>query len=674
MQRRKAIYPAVMAAAAAALTFGPARDAHAVFVSSMEKLTEIDTTHPGTSVQQSWTWGDSFDSNVVDHARSPLYATDGSFSMHVHDPNGGFAWGTQYLVNRFNEPSNPNETQGIARFDEVVQTTKLLIDMTTPDAGPAYRSAFMAINYGGGFLDSYNSSSLGHTYGVVAGAAGPRTQTYTWDFGDQMRAGSGGQLWPGLSHFIILHIATNSPGGGPADFHFDNLRFVNVNTQVNPTWAAAADGDWMNAASWANGVPNAQGARAIFYGAGTGAVALNSNVTLGALVLDAQVTSWEHIDDAAPPPIVNYTVAGTGGITFDVATGAGEIFVIAGNHAFNVPVTFSDDTRIDTSAGFGPDTGAPINPNPTPPPNLLGRTSTVPATSISLGGPVTIASGVTLSTSGPGTVSFAGGVNGGSGALHVRGGTADFNANATLATLTVSPNATVTMNTGGGSNRVLNVATLANAGTIDLKDNKLVTNTPVGTYTGDPGVGTYSGIQGEVQRAYNFGAWDQPGLTTSMPNAGQNAGVFSGTETIGVATAEQVLFIGPTDTALFQGQTVTGASTIAMYTYAGDLNFDGLVDGADYGIIDNNVQFPGTDGYANGDLNYDGVVDGADYGIIDNTIQLQGAPFPGVTFGAASAGADLTAVPEPVSIGVVGLAGAMGMLRRRRRHRHARRA
>ena len=45
-----------------------------------------------------------------------------------------------------------------------------------------------------------------------------------------------------------------------------------------------------------------------------------------------------------------------------------------------------------------------------------------------------------------------------------------------------------------------------------------------------------------------------------------------------VATAEQVLFIGPTDTAVFQGQTVTGATTIAMYTYAGDVNFDGLVD------------------------------------------------------------------------------------------------
>ena len=76
--------------------------------------------------------------------------------------------------------------------------------------------------------------------------------------------------------------------------------------------------------------------------------------------------------------------------------------------------------------------------------------------------------------------------------------------------------------------------------------------------------------------------------------------------------------------ACMMGQTVTGATTIAMYTYAGDLNFDGLVDGADYGVIDNSVQFPGTDGYVNGDFNYDGVIDGADYGVIDNWSQFPG--------------------------------------------------
>src|SRR5688572_681983 len=97
------------------------------------------------------------------------------------------------------------------------------------------------------------------------------------------------------------------------------------------------------------------------------------------------------------------------------------------------------------------------------------------------------------------------------------------------ATVNVAPNATA----AGTSN--VGALAITDTGRLDLENNKLVTNTPAGTFTGAPGTGTYSGVQGMVQRAYNFGAWDQPGLTTSQPNAGQNAGILSGTETIGVA-------------------------------------------------------------------------------------------------------------------------------------------
>ena len=191
---------------------------------------------------------------------------------------------------------------------------------------------------------------------------------------------------------------------------------------------------------------------------------------------------------------------------------------------------------------------------------------------------------------------------------------------------------------------------------LDLGDNKLMTTTSAGTVD----AGTYSGIQGQVQRAYDFGAWDQPGLTTSMPDA------VAGLTTIGVATGEQVRGLGPTDTDTFAGQTINGATTIAMYTYAGDANLDGTIDGGDYGIIDNFVQVPGADSYANGDFNYDGVIDGGDYGIIDNNIQAQGAPFP--TSGSATSGLSaVTAVPEPAAaISLLGL-GAAGLMGRRRR-------
>ena len=108
---------------------------------------------------------------------------------------------------------------------------------------------------------------------------------------------------------------------------------------------------------------------------------------------------------------------------------------------------------------------------------------------------------------------------------------------------------------------------------------------------------------------------------------------------------------------------------LLMYTYAGDLNLDGLIDGADYGVIDNYVQFPGTSGYSNGDINCDGMIDGADYGLIDNAIQLQGAPFQAGTYPAV-AGA-LTPVPEPASPSIIGFASASILGPRSRRSRRA---
>ena len=209
--------------------------------------------------------------------------------------------------------------------------------------------------------------------------------------------------------------------------------------------------------------------------------------------------------------------------------------------------------------------------------------------------------------------------------------------------------------TAAGVSRINNL-TIGTEAKLDLKRNKLITETPVGTFSG----GAYDGVHGLVKRAYGQGAWAGNGLTTSENDASPTVG----TTTIGVASASTILFIAPTATGTWAGQSVTGTTTLAMYTYAGDLNFDGRVDAQDYGIIDNWVQFPGTSGYVNGDINYDGVIDAADYGIIDNTIQLQGAPIP--MTGSDVAGAGLQAVPEPASLGVMAIASA-GLLGRRRR-------
>jgi hypothetical protein len=60
------------------------------------------------------------------------------------------------------------------------------------------------------------------------------------------------------------------------------------------------------------------------------------------------------------------------------------------------------------------------------------------------------------------------------------------------------------------------------------------------------------------------------------------------------------------------------------YTYYGDANLDGQVDGSDYTKIDNGFNNHLT-GWLNGDFNYDSAVDGSDYTLIDNAFNQQGA-------------------------------------------------
>jgi hypothetical protein len=93
---------------------------------------------------------------------------------------------------------------------------------------------------------------------------------------------------------------------------------------------------------------------------------------------------------------------------------------------------------------------------------------------------------------------------------------------------------------------------------------------------------------------------------------------------VAIAPADAIGYDGRT----FGGVAVSAGDILVMYTYAGDVNLDGLVDASDYGIIDNYFQFPGTSGYVNGDFNFDGVIDASDYGLIDNAFQLQGPPIP----------------------------------------------
>ena len=199
-------------------------------------------------------------------------------------------------------------------------------------------------------------------------------------------------------------------------------------------------------------------------------------------------------------------------------------------------------------------------------------------------------------------------------------GTVHFNASQHLAALTVNGNADLAA--GGAKVIVTKSLDVSGGGRLNLRNHDLLLNydsgapSPIGSFGGTG----YTGVSGAIAAAYNFGAWDLPGLFSS------DAAASNGLTTLAVDEAANALFLGAADTALFAGETVDATTVVVKYTYAGDVNLDGLVDGADYGTLDNWIQFPGTAGYMNGDVNFDGVIDGADYGTLDNSIQLQGDP------------------------------------------------
>jgi fibronectin-binding autotransporter adhesin len=112
------------------------------------------------------------------------------------------------------------------------------------------------------------------------------------------------------------------------------------------------------------------------------------------------------------------------------------------------------------------------------------------------------------------------------------------------------------------------------------------------------------------------------------------------------------------------------SDVLVKYTYYGDTNLDGAVDGSDYTNIDHGFANHLT-GWQNGDFNYDGVVDGSDYTLIDNAFNTQGAslgsnPAALIASTTSQIAGGGTSVPEPTTLSLLGV-GAVGLLSRRRR-------
>ncbi len=221
-----------------------------------------------------------------------------------------------------------------------------------------------------------------------------------------------------------------------------------------------------------------------------------------------------------------------------------------------------------------------------------------------------------------GTYTFnsdAGGANQNIGVLVAGGAFAVFNATQHLRSLSVDGVASVAL--GGGN--VIVTRSLAITGKLNLRDNDMIIdyvagNSPIGVWNGS----AYTGVTGMLASGRGpDGDYTGDGIITDQSDAIAPASFT----TLAVAEASDVFGLGGADTVLFDGQTVDASTVIVKYTYAGDANMDGMINGDDYFQIDS--AFPqGLHGYFNGDFNFDGVINGDDYFLIDSNFPAQGPP------------------------------------------------
>ncbi len=222
-------------------------------------------------------------------------------------------------------------------------------------------------------------------------------------------------------------------------------------------------------------------------------------------------------------------------------------------------------------------------------------------------------------------------------AINASGGAVTFGSTQHLASVSLSGGATAVVSAGGDKVLRANAVSIAAGSKIDLGDNKLVTQSAVGSWNGS----AYSGVQGLAASGR---------ITTS-----QSSGA-SGLTTIAVAANSDL------HKTTFGGESVGNSDVLVMYTYAGDADLTGNINGDDYFRIDSGYSAHAT-GYDNGDFNLDGRIDADDYFIIDRNYARQGSAFSASELVMMDG---VQAVPEPAVMGV-GMLGFTGLRRRRRR-------
>ena len=163
-------------------------------------------------------------------------------------------------------------------------------------------------------------------------------------------------------------------------------------------------------------------------------------------------------------------------------------------------------------------------------------------------------------------------------------------------------------------------------GRLDLSNNAMVIDYDVGS----PRVT----IGGYVQQGHNAGAWNGPGINSSLAAVTPN-------RAIGYADAADI-----GSPAMFSGQPSDSTSVLLRYTLPGDANLDRLVNIGDFSLLAASFNQPSY--WARGDFNYDGVTAIGDFALLAANFNQS---LPADSARSAS-------VPEPAGFGLALLLGA----------------
>ncbi len=254
-----------------------------------------------------------------------------------------------------------------------------------------------------------------------------------------------------------------------------------------------------------------------------------------------------------------------------------------------------------------------------------------------------VSGGGTFNTDGPTTINATGTLGNGFGTINAKAVTnnGNFNSSSTTNVTSLNGTGTLTVNSGTFSSTsgiIQNTATVTFGGTIDIAAD--------GTSTGVSVLKNLSfGANGFVNLHNNDLIVDYTGGSSTyntIYNKVKSGLVLLGGTNNGIGSTEvdaqtiPATILAVVDNGTIGGQitetsgvAVPADSVIVKYTWFGDSNLDGVVDGSDYALIDTGLGSNGTlGGWVFGDYDYSGTIDGSDYALIDTGLLSQSGALP----------------------------------------------